>query len=93
MANSDFKFTSKDRNIGWTVDQLINEYQKEHPEWLYERCKEKAILIHKELNGLNYKSKKSGKRYFINNVPFSFFENNEQENEEHNNIRNILGID
>lgn len=60
------------KNIGWSKQQLFEEYKKEHSEWSNKKCKKQAELIYKELNKMNFNLYYNNKKYLEHNVPFSF---------------------
>ncbi len=62
-----------DKNYNWTFEEIAQQYQVENPEWNWNKCLDKAKIIHKELKKLNDDMWRSNKLYFKMNKPFSFF--------------------
>ncbi len=56
------------RKSWYTIDQLITMYQDENPHWSYDKCKDMAYKIKRELNTLNRNEQRSNKRFYDNNV-------------------------
>ena len=65
------------RNIGWTKDRLWLLIVDENPCISYKEGKKKANMVHKELNKMNFNSHYNTKKYFDNNIPLSYFENDD----------------
>lgn len=68
-----------EKNARWTLKEIAIEYQKENPNWQWDKCINKADIIYKELNRLNNQTWKNNKLYFKHNIPFSDFEDRDDE--------------
>lgn len=71
-----------DKNFKWTKIDIAKQYQYENPDWNWDKCLEKAKIIHKELEKLNNEMWQNNKVFFKMNTPFSFFDNRDGEFEE-----------
>jgi hypothetical protein len=65
-----------EKNIGWSIDQLVNLYKKDNPGWDYNKCLKEARKIYKELNRLNANERNNNIKYFNHNLPYSLIDNN-----------------
>ena len=68
-----------DKNARWTKKEIAEQYKIENPDWSWNECWSKANLIYKELNRLNNQTWKSNKMFFKYNIPFSDFEDRNDE--------------
>lgn len=76
MRNKYFKYNSY-KNTGWTIDRLLIIIVEQNPCISYKDALEKATLTFNELNNLNNKTHYNNKKYFKYNLPFSYFEDDE----------------
>jgi hypothetical protein len=65
------------KNTGWTVERLQRLILRDNPNITSIDCKLKAESIYNELERINKKMKRNTKNYFKHNLPFSYFENDE----------------
>ncbi len=67
------------KNYKWTINDIASQYKIENPKWSINKCKNKAIIIYKELNKMNNKLWHDTRQYFKYNTPFSFYDNKDSE--------------
>lgn len=65
------------KNIGWTIERLHMLIVEENPCISYQEGLKKAKETLQELNRLNKNMFDNTKKYFSNNLPFSYFEDDE----------------
>ncbi len=61
-------------NKQWNFEDIAHQYKIENPEWDWKKCCEKAKIIYKELNRLNYNTFANNRLFFKMNKPFSAYE-------------------
>ncbi len=62
------------KNLYWKIKEIAQEYKKENPNWIWDKCLKKAEIIYKELNKLNFENLTNDKLFFKMNTPFSFYD-------------------
>lgn len=67
------------KNSQWTLKDIAHQYKIENPKWSWKKCWNKADVIHRELNSLNYETWDKNKLYFKRNLPFSNFDSRDSE--------------
>ena len=61
-------------NLHWELEKIAQAYKTENTEWTWKKCLDKAKIIYKELNKLNFENLTNDKLFFKMNTPFSFFD-------------------
>lgn len=60
-------------NLHWELKEIAQAYKVENSEWTWKKCLDKAKIIYKELNKLNYNTLSNDRLFFKFNTPFSFY--------------------
>lgn len=70
------------KNQKWTIKDIAHQYKKENPDWDWDKCYKKAKIIYNALKSMNWSMENNNKKYFKHNIPLSYFEFDDSDNEE-----------
>lgn len=66
-------------NFKWKLEDIVTQYKYEDPDLDMAECREKALIIYRELKRMNRKMWNDNKIYYKFFKPFSFYESNSGE--------------